>query len=162
MRVSLRSDSRPSTGKRWCVAVRTAPVCRERIPLEAQLSFPIPDKGGLRFFHMLSPRDRDGRVSILSRIRATVPVVRITELHTAEDGPLFADLPNQFDGRSQKYDAAAQEALFDTLPQLVDHYCQPIGVSLGRQYWDALESIAGVDLARYYRALNPEFFDWLR
>jgi hypothetical protein len=110
---------------------------------------------------MLPPVGDYGRIRILSRGSATVPDVRVVEFQIAEGGALFGDLPNEFNGRAQKYDAEIDRALFEVLPRLTEFYLQSQSRPLARQYFDALELIAGPDLAPYYRSLNPEFFDWL-
>lgn len=161
MKVPLKSVVPPSLGERWWIAIRTAPICREQIPLEAILSYPVPQKGAIGFFHMLPPVGDYGRIRILSRGSATVPDVRVVEFQIAEGGALFGDLPNEFNGRAQKYDAEIDRALFEVLPRLTEFYLQSQSRPLARQYFDALELIAGPDLAPYYRSLNPEFFDWL-
>lgn len=161
MKVPLKSVVPPSLGERWWIAVRTAPICRERMPLEAILSYPVPQNGAFGFFHMLQPVGDYGRMQILSRGSATVPEIRIVEFRSVAEGAVFADLPSEFNGRVQKYDAEIDTALFEVLPRLTESYLQSQCRPLARQYVDALELIAGPDLAPYYRSLNPEFFDWL-
>jgi hypothetical protein len=161
MKFSLDALTQPSLGERWWIAVRTAPVCRERMPLESILSYPVPGKGTLRFFHMMPPASDFGKIRILSCISATVPEIRIVDFRTSSDGCLFDPLPNEFVGRGQTYDPSIETALFDVLPELTQCYLQEQCRTLGRQFRDALELIAGPDLTPYYRSLNAEFFDWL-
>lgn len=161
MKVPLQSVTPPTIGERWWIAVRTAPICRERMPLESILSYPIPEKGALRFFHMLAPAGEYGDIRILSRLRATVPKVSIVEFRTSSEGALFDDLPNEFVGRAQRFDPTIDAALLGVLPQLTESYLESQCRPLARQYRDALQLIAGDDLTPYYRSLNPEFFDWI-
>jgi hypothetical protein len=161
MKLPLDELMPSSVGERWWIAVRTATVCRERMPIESSLSYPVPGRGSFRLFHMLPPAADVGSIRILSSISAAVPDARILEFRTSTEGSLFSGLPNEFVGRAQKYDPSIEAALFDVLPQLIDGYLEERYRALGHQFREALDLVAGPDLMPYYRSLNSEFFDWL-
>jgi hypothetical protein len=160
MRIPIQPLSPPSPGEQWSVKVRTSPVCRRQVPLEARLSYPVPGEGVLHYFHSLLVASRT-RTRLLTRLEARLPGLEVVEFRkAAEGGELFPGLPNEVPGRPAPYDGATEEAFFAVLPEVVRRYPnEPAGV-LGPQFREALEVLAGPVLLPYYLALNPRFFEW--
>jgi hypothetical protein len=149
----------PSLGERWWTTVRTSPVCDREVTLESALSYPVPGKGVLHFFHSLHTRD-GARTRILTRLQARLPDLEIVDFRKADGDELFPGLPNEVPGRPAPYDGPTEEAFFAVLPEIVRRYPGEPAGALGPQFREALEALAGPVLMPWYRALNPHFFEW--
>ena len=148
----------PSLGERWCIKVRTAPVCRREVVLEAMLSCPIPGLQALHFFHSVSTAE-PGVMRILTRLTARLPSLDIVEFHQAPED-LFPGLPLEVSVSRKAYDEETRVALLACLPALTRLYpAQPAG-ALGPQFVEALEVLSPAELMPYFVALNPHFFEW--
>jgi hypothetical protein len=146
--------------KRWWTVLRLSPVCSREVPMEAALSFPVPGEGVLHFFHSLVTPDRS-KTRILMRMNVRLADMEVVEFRKAgEGGNLFPGLPDEVPGLPAPYDGPTQEAFFAVFPEIVRRYpAEPAG-TLGPQFREALEALAGPVLMPYYRALNPHFFEW--
>jgi hypothetical protein len=126
-----------SPGKQWWITVRTAPLSRREVPMEATLSFPVPGEGVLRFFHWQVIPDRT-ETHILTRLEARLPDLEIVDFRKAGGDELFPGLPNEVPGRPAPYDGPTEEAFFAVLPEIVRRYPAEAAGALGPQFREAL------------------------
>jgi hypothetical protein len=161
--------------ERWWLTVR-AQTSRQ-LPLESVLSWPIPlwqqEDFCLTVFYYGVRRVAGPGTGValppIARLIATYPATHlITFLHrkagnlfpglpdTGELGPLVATLLSPGERMNER------RALFALYTPLLSQYQSDIGETDHRSsFRTAFQRLAEPGLLPYYRALNPQFFDWL-
>lgn len=146
-----------SQGERWWIKVNTAK--EPSFPLESILSYPIPGKGELYFFRY--QRDSEThKNNLIGRIAAKLPELEVSNWKDSNENSLFPDLPSEVDLGDTRYDNEVQKVLFSIIPGLTKRYQDNEAGELGKLYLHILETIEPKELMPYYKALNPDFFEW--
>ena len=148
-------------GEQWSKKVQNAPEFRSRLPLELALSYPVPGKREVAFFHYRWNRT-DRTLTIESRVIAALPSLAIRKFLTSEEANLFPGLPDVVRVKPKPFDPEIEQAFYEACGLLEERFpLRPAG-SLGRQWVEALEMLEAPELLPYYEALNPAFFAWCR
>ncbi|MBX3062389.1 MAG: hypothetical protein U0528_06640 [Anaerolineae bacterium] len=158
----------------WLVALLAHPDLRERIPVEAGVSFPAlyvhEGQLALTAFHYLVLRDNIGqpvKYATYSRVCLLAADLKLLSFATFDDEVLFKGMSLDAPYTEYILDSAQHSALKLSLAgrfaEIASRYMQqqPAGEN-GRIFLQQYPRLLPPSLMPYYRALNPAFCDWLQ
>lgn len=169
-----RSTYRRDEVQGWLVALLAHPDLRERIPVEAGVSFPAlylhEGELALTAFHYLVLRDTIGqpvKYATYSRVCILAADLTLLSFATFDEQVLFKGMSLDAPYTEYILDSAQHSALKMSLAgrfaEIATCYVQqqPAGEN-GRIFMQQYPRLLPPSLMPYYRALNPDFCDWLQ
>ena len=148
-------------GYQWWLTVSNAPLVRQKLPLEAMLSYPVGAPGELKFFHFRI-HDFIARRPF-SIVRATLPSLAIIELTLASEKPIFQGLPQEL-GRVniKEWSLELEKSFLNMQPAIMQLFPNQKAGALGKEYLELFNMLTPDVFKPFYNALNPEYFEWLQ
>lgn len=160
----------------WIAQVRRQ--TSRQVPIETAFSLPVPiivqkKQAVAAFYYGIQRQGRPEAGLALppvARLIAAYPEPRLIEFLHKQAQLLFPDLPAHGDLGLLLADPELKiqqrmenrKKLFDLYPPIVDAFFKNMDDKyIRQQFFSAFSQLAEPGLLPYYRALNPEFFNWL-